>query len=310
MKVFLLILSFTVAVLIDTPLCALDPNSVYHDLREEETYGFSMHLFENGDYYRAITEAKRYIFLFPKGKNIEAMYRLIGDCYLMAKKWPEAARAYDDFLGRFPKSPGRWHVKFRKAICMVKSKEYRRAEGIFREIVDSGSSFVNDESIMWRILLLIRENRFSEIDDMLGDDRIKKAIGLKMGEINKRIHEKKNASYKSPLLAGVMSSILPGSGQIYNERFKDGIYSFILNALFMCGAYMAFEDENYALGGILVLFEAGWYTGNVYGAVSGAHKYNRKVDEDVFKRGLQSFGLLEHKIRKTPDVNVMFRFNF
>ena len=54
-----------------------------------------------------------------------------------------------------------------------------------------------------------------------------------------------------------MSAILLGSGQFYSERYKDGVCSFILNALFILGAYTAFDDENYATGSILTIFEIG-----------------------------------------------------
>lgn len=107
-----------------------------------------------------------------------------------------------------------------------------------------------------------------------------------------------------------MSAILPGSGQFYNERYKDGVCSFVLNALFILGAYKAFDNDNCAVGGILTIFEVGWYTGNIYSAISGAHKYNRKIDDDIFKRSLQNFDLIENEIRKTPNMFIMFRFYF
>ena len=124
------------------------------------------------------------------------------------------------------------------------------------------------------------------------------------------MEEKKVTSYKSPELAGIMSSVLPGSGQFYDKRYRDGIYSFILNALFIFGAYNAFDGDHYALGGILTLFEVGWYTGNIDNAVNSAHKYNRKVDENIFRSSVGRFGLLENEIRKTPNMSIIFRFPF
>ncbi len=85
-------------------------------------------------------------------------------------------------------------------------------------------------------------------------------------------------------------------------------YSFILNALFIAGAVWACNDENYALGGILILFEAGWYSGNIYGAANAAHKYNRKIDDDVQKISTHTFHLNEYEVRKTPKASIIFRF--
>ena len=40
-------------------------------------------------------------------------------------------------------------------------------------------------------------------------------------------------------------------------------------------AYEAFDHDLDAIGGIITFFELGFYSGNIYSAVSSAHKYNR-----------------------------------
>jgi len=291
-------------------LFACDVSKRYYDLREKEICKFSSDLFEAGEYYRAITEGKRYISIFPQGKNIQDMHKLIGDSYLMSKEWSVAIHAYEQFIIKFPTSPDINQVLFNKAICLLKKKEYGNAERLFQEIIDNSDPQRKDEAIQWKILLLIHENKFEEIEKLLDDEFMRQEIGKKIGIIERTVYVKKNIGYKSPELAGVMSAILPGSGQLYNERYKDGVCSFILNALFIWGAYKAFDDENYALGGILTIFEVGWYTGNIYTAVNGAHKYNRKIDEDIFKKSLENCELLEYEIRRTPHISIMFRFYF
>jgi len=307
-KIHALILFYFLS--ISCNLFAGDFEKEYYRLREKEIAKFSFELFENGEYYRAITEAKRYISILPQGKNVEEMYKLIGDSYLMAKEWIEAINAYDEILNKFPNSKYSRQIIFNKAICLIKNKKYNEAEDLFQKIISDGNEEKKNEAIMWKILLLIQQNRFEEIDKMLDDTLIKQKVTDKIDNIKQIIKEKKEASYKSPKLACLMSAIIPGSGQIYNNRYKDGIYSFILNALFILGAYKAYADENYALAGILTIFELGWYTGNIYGVVSGAYKYNKKIDEDIFKKGVSKFDLIEYEIGKTPFISIIFKFPF
>ena len=304
------IITIIIVILTQNNLYADDVSKSYYNLREKEIYRFSLDLFQSGEYYRAITEAKRYISVFPVGKNIEDAHKLIGDSYLMSKQWSDAIHAYDKFIIKFPTSQFINNILFNKAICLVKKKEYSKAAHLFQGIIDSSESWNKDESILWKILLLIQENKFEEIEKLLDDRIIKQQLREKISIIERTIYVKKNMAYKSPKLAGIMSAILPGSGQFYNERYKDGIYSFILNALFTWGAYKSFENDNPAVGGILSIFEIGWYTGNIYSAASGSHKYNRKIDEDIFKKSIENFELLEHEIRKTPDISIIFRFYF
>ncbi|MFH2073774.1 MAG: hypothetical protein ABIJ57_00310, partial [Pseudomonadota bacterium] len=58
------------------------------------------------------------------------------------------------------------------------------------------------------------------------------------------------------------------------------------------------------------LFEIGWYTGGIYGAVGGAHKYNRKIDEDHFRSGLTRLNLRESEVGRTGGVSVIFSYPF
>ncbi len=46
------------------------------------------------------------------------------------------------------------------------------------------------------------------------------------------------------------------------------------------------------LGGLITFFEIGLYSGNIYSAVSSAHKYNRKQKRDFLKY-LKEHSILE-----------------
>jgi tetratricopeptide (TPR) repeat protein len=309
MKHFCLVTAISISLLIQSNVYASDMLEECNKFREREIYKFSLDLFETGEYYRSITEAKRYISFFPQGEHIDDMYKLIGDSYLMSQKWYEAIFSYNELIKKFPDSPLLNNVLFNKAICLIKNKDYSQAKRMFEEILRSPDTQNKEISMRWKVLLLIRENKFDEVEKILDEEFIKDVIKDK-SIIQQIISEKKNISYKSPRIAGIMSVLLPGSGQIYNKRYKDGIYSFILNALFIVGAYKAFESDNAALGGLMTIGAAGFYTGNIYSAVSGVHKYNRKVDEDFFKTGMQKLRLFEYEVRKTPNISVIFRFNF
>ncbi|MHB9096632.1 MAG: tetratricopeptide repeat protein [Syntrophales bacterium] len=287
-----------------------DFSAQYYDLREKEILQFGSDLFIAGEYYRAITEARRYLSLFPERPRAEEMAKLIGDAYLLSHEWADAITAYDQFLLQFPGSPRANVVTFTKAIALLKQGAAAEAERLFQLILSSSGREKKSEAARWEILLLIRQNRFDEAERLLKDRMVRPEIELEAGLIEELLAEKRDVHYKSPGTAGLLSAILPGSGQFYNGRYQDGTYSFLLNALFLLGAWKAIDSDNYALGGVLTLFEIGWYAGGVYGAVGGAHKVNLKIDEDQFRKGLQRLNIRESEISRPRGVSVMFTYPF
>jgi tetratricopeptide (TPR) repeat protein len=282
----------------------------YYDLRENEIRQFSLDLFTGREYYRSITEAKRYISLLPEGPRSDEMFKLIGDAYLMSQEWAEAIAAYDEFLAQFPESSLANTVTFHKAVCLVKQGNPMEAERLFQFILSGTDPDRKEEAVRWEILLMIRQNRFEEAERFLRNGMVHPRIEKESGLITDLLTEGKNTSYKSPTTAGLLSAILPGSGHFYDERYQDGAYSFLLNALFIAGAWKSFDSGNYGLGGLLTLVELGWYTGGIYGAVGGAHKYNRQIDEDRFRNGLLRLNLRESEIGPPAGVSVTFTYPF
>jgi len=89
-------------------------------------------------------------------------------------------------------------------------------------------------------------------------------------ELDKKLPIKR----KNPTTAGLLS-IIPGAGHLYCERKRDAFISFFLNGAMIYAAYEAFDHDLDVLGGIITFFELGFYSGNIYSAVSSTHKYNR-----------------------------------
>lgn len=86
---------------------------------------------------------------------------------------------------------------------------------------------------------------------------------------------------KSPLLAGVLSAVVPGSGKVYGGYALDGLYSLLLVGSNAWLSYEGFRDRGIdsfkgwffgAVGTVL-------YTGNIYGSVVSVRLQNRAVQE-------------------------------
>jgi tetratricopeptide (TPR) repeat protein len=87
---------------------------------------------------------------------------------------------------------------------------------------------------------------------------------------------------KSPLVAGTLS-LVPGLGYLYCDRPRDALVSFLVNGAMIYATYAAIDNGNTALGAILAFVELGFYSANIYGSTTSAHKFNRRTKQDFIE---------------------------
>ena len=95
-----------------------------------------------------------------------------------------------------------------------------------------------------------------------------------------------SGSRKSPLLAGLMSAILPGSGRIYAGRVLDGIMGMWMMYLVGNSAYNAIKNERPIAGPLFGIAAGFVYFGEVYGGWRAAkyYRYSEKnIEENSFR---------------------------
>jgi TM2 domain-containing membrane protein YozV len=104
--------------------------------------------------------------------------------------------------------------------------------------------------------------------------------------------------YKSPVLAGVLSAIIPGSGKMYVGEWGDGITALVVTSLFAFLAYDNFRADHNTRAWIFTGLSAFFYAGNIYGSISSAQIFNARIDFE-FNDGLELF--LEQKNYFLPE---------
>ncbi|MEI6357230.1 MAG: hypothetical protein WCP53_09010, partial [Verrucomicrobiota bacterium] len=98
------------------------------------------------------------------------------------------------------------------------------------------------------------------------------------------------------------------AGHLYAERPRDALVAFLLNGAFIWGAAELFHHDNYVAGGIFAFFELGWYSGNIYSAVSSVHKYNRNKESDFIQKLKDNFSLALYRDGGVPSIIISHRF--
>ena len=93
---------------------------------------------------------------------------------------------------------------------------------------------------------------------------------------------------RSPVLAGLLSAILPGAGKLYADRPSDALFSLALVGSLATLSGLGFAEEGvgsvrgWTYGSLALLFHAG----NIYGAVVAAGQYNQASEGRIESQAL------------------------
>ena len=99
--------------------------------------------------------------------------------------------------------------------------------------------------------------------------------------VSKKVHElyfdKYYPKYKSPVTAGLLSSLVPGLGKIYTKNYSDGVTAFLVTGLLAYLSYDNFMAEHTTRAWIFTGLGGLFYAGNIYGAAASANIYNAQI---------------------------------
>ena len=271
-------------------------------------YAFGRHLLELGDYYRAITELKRFSLLFPHDPRQPAAQVLLGLAYeaasddeaattyfrrlrqsdrddvrrlalyklgelrLQQRQYPQAARLFQGFLAQYPQGPLVDRTRYLLGVAHALQNDTSAAQRQFDTLAPDGP---------W-------SNRAKAFEDALD-----MAAPL---------------SFKSPQVAGVLAGILPGAGHLYLGKPRHAITAFLLNGLFIAGATVSFLESMEAVGVILLYFETGWYLGNINSAKEGAREFNRRQLQELENQRFKTFVPPGLSLKQLPGLGLNIQF--
>lgn len=247
---------------------------------------FADFLFCDRDYLRAIDEYEKYLSYSDEDTirfKIALAFSAIGDQYNAIKNFnslQETSKLYQ--ISRIEELKSLFNLK-QFSQLNSKANELNQLKSDYSDIA---------KKIVNLSYLLNNESMPSEKIFLEPFDVQEKTI------VQNFYFQKTNSDYKSEVLAGVYSAIIPGLGKIYTENYSDGITSFLLTGLFSYLAYTNFNNDHPVRAWIFTLAGAGFYAGNVYGSIASAQIFNAKINFD-FINDVYSF--IEEKKYFIPE---------
>ena len=252
-------------------------------LPADPALGFAEWLFAERDFYRAITEYERFLFLQP-GSALAPWVRLrIGESYLAGGRTGAAREAFERLLHAGPE-PALEHTAL-LAVARTFYLEDRLRQSA--DLLDGLLPGLTDPDLKGYALYLaacvaLKQGEGARAKAAwlalpVGHPLAERALLLAgtVGRLDQLPH-------KSKALAGLLSMV-PGLGHLYLGEPAIALTAFVWNGLFGFAAYDAFRRQSYGVGTLLAVLELLWYSGTIYGAVAGAERYNRDAQQNFLE---------------------------
>ncbi|OGQ12288.1 MAG: hypothetical protein A2138_00055 [Deltaproteobacteria bacterium RBG_16_71_12] len=274
----------------EAPVATLTPDQ---QALAAHTLSYGDHLFLDGDWYRSISEYRRYLYLVRgTGQDAERAAMAIGEALLRGEQWDAAGRQLDGIAQRAGRLELRQQALFGAGRAYLLDQRPELAKPRFRLLVEDGGTEAKLKSeAVW--LLAWGHFDAGELTEArayfqrLVDERDAHAEQAK--GVLAALDGYAKLESKDPLLAGALS-LIPGLGHVYLGQWGIALTSATWNGLFIFAAVSAWLAGDWGVATVLTLMEVGWYAGGVFGAVAGAYRYNRDAVRNWRDEALASWG--------------------
>lgn len=246
-------------------------------------FRYAQALFEQKDFIAAQVEFKRFIHFFPQDSRHTRADYTAGVALFHSGQFYEAAKRFDTIIRQAKDIDSPWAQKS----CFMQSQAFEAMGniGYAQVVLQNYLKLTRDTELKDRIYLELARMHIqntatlgkNELGHARKNLRLISAEKQREYNIEEQLETIDNALYapkKNPVLAGILA-IIPGGGMLYCERYKDAFISFCFNTGLIWAAYTAFDHDNPALGGVITFVETGFYSGNIYGTITAAHKHNK-----------------------------------
>ena len=255
-------------------------------ITDELQLGLAESFMAEGEYYRAITEYKKFLYFFPDAGQIDYVRLQIGMAYYRGGECPQAIESFARVRQHYP-SEHFATAAFYEGVCRSRLKNPKAAQDNFERVVAIVPATQQAaEALAGEALAALDREDWAgsrQALEHLTLDYSNTPQGVAAKDALPLLEDAETRPRKSPVAAGLMSAVVPGSGYAYAGRPGDGLMAFLVNGLFIAGTAVAIDHENYPVAALIGGAGLPFYLGNIYGSANAASKWNLSIAQDLRK---------------------------
>ena len=238
----------------------------------EREFGYAVFLLQQDDNYRAISQLKRISFDAAGTVYADRANLLIGKLYADQKE-AQAALYHFTLVADGGEQSLRFSAKLFawEQLCESPAQVRPCVEELSKAQDPNKTGLPRYLNLYYRVLL-------GEQLEAAVAEQAAPALYVYTQQLIAKSIERQNLEVKKPWLAGVLSAVIPGAGQLYTGRYLDALISFIVTGALIAGTVVFALPQNRSVGGAIALgsLGLGFYAGGIVNAVTDAFSINEK----------------------------------
>jgi len=254
------------------------------EVSDDAQVAFADRLFSEREWERAHVEYARLVFHRPATPHAQHCHQRAAVCLAHLGRRAAALAEADRIAAERPRVETRALVlrELEQPVSAWKEAGGEKEHGEAGDLLTGLLALEADQTVSAR-------ERFGRFDPPLREPLLE------------RVAEYEALPGKSRWLAGSLSAVLPGSGQLYAGRPEDAAVAFFTNGVLIGATAYAWHRDERVTAGALGFVAFGFYVGNVYGGVNAAARHDRALQQGVLGRTRSWLGASSLWIGVVPE---------
>jgi tetratricopeptide (TPR) repeat protein len=230
-------------------------------------------LFQNARYYDAATEYERVLFQNPDTAPIRQVRLKLVQTYARSGEMDKAEALLAELSGRGDSAE--WAARFDLATGYLEQRDYASARSEWFNLLT-----VTRDSARQRTLH--RESAWLSVETGDFGQAAEEFAGAGDSALTAECRGLARLPARNPGLAMLASTVIPGSGELYDGNVRLGLSSFMVNAAVIAGVVYCVDQKLYLDAALLasVLFGR-FYSGSRSNAYDLAQDFNQRIREQA-----------------------------
>ncbi len=270
-------LSFPTALVPALPRVLSHPTST---VPRPPVFAFAHSLFAAGEYYRAIGEFQRFLFFQPEHPLALEAQLAIGLAFFCGERWLQAFEVFRRIAQTVPDDAMRAEATLWMAETHARGGDRMEAIRLFHELRRQyPGSLIAQRAAYLMGWSYVRQRRWTEARDAFAQVDAASPYHASGERLAAALVIPPELPHRSPSVARMLSTILPGTGQIYTGHTLDGLIGLGLHGALIAGTIGGVGAGLEGAAGIGAFFAWGFYRTQMSNAATLAKDFNVQAEE-------------------------------